>query len=324
MIVTCTSCLTKFTLDDSKVPAKGAKVRCSRCQHVFYIVSPPETKEEVMEDFESFAKYHKELMGPEQKAGSTDLTPSPLPRTKEREKPAGPPEKPAEESFAEEEEMDLFSDGRKGVKEGEPAPSVREERAEVKAAKPRKTVRGEWRRPSLVFVLLIICLLLGFGLFYVWIEVGSTGRLPSFLETPIKRITQLWGQVFGTERQGLTVSDLSGYEEKVGETPIFVIEGKVTNRSDFAKKHIKVNVVIFDQNRKKVAEKEAICGRVIARGDLKISPPDFLKGEMMIKPQKPKEMVCASGKSIPFMVIFRDLSTQAKEFKVEILESPNL
>jgi hypothetical protein len=33
-----------------------------------------------------------------------------------------------------------------------------------------------------------------------------------------------------------------------------------------------------------------------------------------------KETIVSADKSIPFMVIFRDLSSQAKEFKVEIVD----
>ncbi len=41
-------------------------------------------------------------------------------------------------------------------------------------------------------------------------------------------------------------------------------------------------------------------------------------------PQDEKERVVPSGKVAPFMVIFRDPLNQAKEFKVEIMEAPNL
>jgi len=40
MIITCPACLTKFNLDDGRIPEGGAKVRCSRCQHVFSIQKP--------------------------------------------------------------------------------------------------------------------------------------------------------------------------------------------------------------------------------------------------------------------------------------------
>lgn len=41
MIITCPECLTKFKLDDGRVPAGGAKVRCSKCQHVFQVQKEP-------------------------------------------------------------------------------------------------------------------------------------------------------------------------------------------------------------------------------------------------------------------------------------------
>jgi hypothetical protein len=37
-----------------------------------------------------------------------------------------------------------------------------------------------------------------------------------------------------------------------------------------------------------------------------------------------KEMIVPSGKEVPFMILFKDLSSQAKEFKVEISDAPNL
>ena len=37
MIVTCEQCTTQFQLDDAKVPARGVRVRCSRCKHAFFV-----------------------------------------------------------------------------------------------------------------------------------------------------------------------------------------------------------------------------------------------------------------------------------------------
>jgi hypothetical protein len=106
--------------------------------------------------------------------------------------------------------------------------------------------------------------------------------------------------------------------------PLFVIEGKVNNQSRFTKKHIKIKVAIFDQNKAKLAVKETVCGRVIGREELKNLPGAFFKGEMAIRPKTEKEMITPPGKAIPFMVIFKNLSAQAKEFQVEIVEAPNL
>ncbi len=40
MVVVCEKCETRFHLDESRVPAEGAQVRCSRCTHAFFIAAP--------------------------------------------------------------------------------------------------------------------------------------------------------------------------------------------------------------------------------------------------------------------------------------------
>ena len=82
--------------------------------------------------------------------------------------------------------------------------------------------------------------------------------------------------------------------------------------------------MIFDQNKDKVTEKETLCGLSVGREELKNLPPEFFQGEMLIQPQMEKEMIIPSGKEAPFMVVFKDLSSLAKEFKVEISDAPNL
>ncbi|HSB07468.1 MAG TPA: zinc-ribbon domain-containing protein [Thermodesulfobacteriota bacterium] len=329
MIITCASCLTKFNLDDSRIPPKGVKVRCSRCQHVFYVVPPPETKEEVMEDFESFAKFHEDLIMPGEEPapvpGLEEERKELLPLQKEEEEPLQKPMPPETEAPEQEEDALLF--GEKGLKEKEEMEEVFPEReeAELKPSEPKELVRRRERRgPAPVFAILFVLLLLAFGLYYLWAEVGSGGKLSPYLETPGQKIKQVLNKIWGSEKGGLTISDLTGYEEKVGDISVFIIEGKVSNQSRFTKKQIKVKVLIFDQDKMKLAEKVAICGRVLSRQELKSQPPAFFKGEMVIKPQTEKEGVVSSGKAAPFMVVFRDPLSQAKEFKVEIIEAPNL
>jgi predicted Zn finger-like uncharacterized protein len=319
MIITCASCLTKFNLDDSRIPPKGVKVRCSRCHHVFYVVPPPETKEEVMEDFESFAKFHEDLIMPGEesalKPGREEERKEPLSPQKEEEEPLQKPMPPKAEALEQEEDALLFQE--KGLKE--------REETEVKPAEPKEPVRRKERRgPALLFAVLFVLLLLAFGLFYLWTEMGSGGKLSPYFETPGQKIKQVLNKIWGTEKGGLTIDDLTGYEEKVGDMSLFIIEGRVSNQSRFTKKQIKVKVLIFDQDRIKLAEKEAICGRILSRQELKSQPPAFFKGEMVIKPQAEKEMVVSSGKVAPFMVVFQDPLSRAKEFKVEIIEAPNL
>jgi len=47
VFVTCGSCKTEYELDDAKIPAGGARLRCTNCKHSF-VVRPPEAS-----DFES-------------------------------------------------------------------------------------------------------------------------------------------------------------------------------------------------------------------------------------------------------------------------------
>jgi len=329
MIITCASCLTKFSLDDSRISAEGIKVRCSRCKHVFYVVPPPETKEEIIENFESFAKFHEDLMGP------GEVRTEVPPESKVKEETALPKE--TEEVFPVSEKAPTENAGQ-WVPPGEveeltspekieklpPVESMREERAEGRPSSPKSMMHVDRRGPFRFLALLIVLMLLIFGIFFVWSELSSGGRLSSYLDYPMKRITELWNQIWGIEEGSLIVGDLTGYQEKIGEVPLFIIEGKVKNQSKFTKKYIKIGVIIFDEEKLKVAEKEAVCGRVIARGELKKQPVEFFRGEMVIKPQTEQEMITPPGKDTPFMVIFRDLPGRAKDFKYEILEAPNL
>jgi predicted Zn finger-like uncharacterized protein len=345
MIVTCASCLTKFSLDESRLPEQGAKVRCSRCQHVFHVVPPLATEEEeIVEDFESFAKSHEDVIEP----GLKTMVPPPT-KSKEREKvpPAReeriPPEAEREPEFddsfpvskealqfaEEDEEPPPFAE--KGS--AKPVKSIDEggiweekDKAEEKIFQRGRTVRTKKRGLSLLFALFAVLILLIFVAFYLWGELESSGRLSKIVEDPIKKVTGLWDKLWKREGEGLVIGDLNTYEEKVGEDALFVIEGKVKNQSRFTKKYIKVKVVILDQDKTEVAEKAAICGPTISREDFGKLPPGFFEGEMGMKPQTEKETVTPTDKSIPFMVIFKDkdLSSQAKEFKVEIVEAPNL
>ena len=120
------------------------------------------------------------------------------------------------------------------------------------------------------------------------------------------------------------MGDLNRYDERVGDFFLSVIEGKVKNQSQSARKYIKIRVEIFDQQKNTMAQKETLCGLNIGPDGLKSLPSEFFAGEMLIQPPQPRDLVIPTGKEAPFMVVFKDLSSQAREFKVEIIEAPNL
>jgi hypothetical protein len=133
-----------------------------------------------------------------------------------------------------------------------------------------------------------------------------------------------WVVIDPMDSEDFTVGDLSRYDKRVESLTLFVIEGKVRNQSKFIKKYIKIRFIILDEDEVKVAEQDAICGCVVDREELKKQPPEFFKGDMMIKPETEREMITPPGWETPFMVIFKNLSSRAKDFKYEILEAPNL
>ncbi|HVP77755.1 MAG TPA: DUF3426 domain-containing protein [Thermodesulfobacteriota bacterium] len=365
MIITCASCLTKFNLDDSRIQAKGIKVRCSRCKHIFYVVPPPETKQEMIENAESFAKYHEDLMEP---AERKEEAPAPEPKAQKQrpvdaesfaeyhadlvepgerkeEAPLEPRVQKQRPVPEEEEEPAFLTSEKAPVEDSEPltfpekveepaAPEIGEEfsfeepkgveREEIKPARPKGMLRAEKRGPLRFLPLMIVLVLLILGFFYVWSELSSGGRLASYLDYSMKRMNDLWSQLWGVEKEDLSVGDLGRYDEQIEGIPLSIIEGKVKNQSKFTKKYIKVRITIFDEDKAKVAEQDAICGRIISREELKNQPPEFFQGDMMIKPQTEQEMVVPTGKTVPFMVILKDLSSRAKDFKYEIVEAPNL
>lgn len=50
MIVVCERCSTRFQLDEARIPARGAQVRCSRCKHAFFVAAPGSTADGVVQE----------------------------------------------------------------------------------------------------------------------------------------------------------------------------------------------------------------------------------------------------------------------------------
>ena len=73
MIVTCDACKTNFTVDESRIPPEGIKVRCSKCKHVFLVKK--EAPEDFLSELDDFEKFHTDQMdtdGEEETFGGPD------------------------------------------------------------------------------------------------------------------------------------------------------------------------------------------------------------------------------------------------------------
>lgn len=129
MIVTCPNCSTKYNLPDSKIPAGGAKVKCSKCAHVFKAELPtPEEEVETLLEEESpaapdtsagdeFDETFNEVASDDASADEpADETPAEESEPAEEAAPAEEPAPaddpaPAEDPVPEDSVDDLFDDG---------------------------------------------------------------------------------------------------------------------------------------------------------------------------------------------------------------------
>jgi len=59
VIVRCERCDTRFKLDESRLPARGARVRCSRCKHAFFVQPPGADPEAVVHGLAEEAAHEK-------------------------------------------------------------------------------------------------------------------------------------------------------------------------------------------------------------------------------------------------------------------------
>jgi predicted Zn finger-like uncharacterized protein len=65
VIVRCESCDTRFKLDESRIPARGARVRCSRCKHAFFVVPPGAAPEKAVHEIAEAAAREERTRPPE-------------------------------------------------------------------------------------------------------------------------------------------------------------------------------------------------------------------------------------------------------------------
>ena len=49
MVISCPECSTRFRVDEGKIPAQGAKIRCARCKHIFAVTPPSPEPETIIE-----------------------------------------------------------------------------------------------------------------------------------------------------------------------------------------------------------------------------------------------------------------------------------
>lgn len=342
MIIVCPECSTKFNIAAERIPAKGAKVRCARCQHVFAVESAAEApaapeatgidqpqeshqlEQEETTPEESDFSYDRfqELDGKGDKEefnfaaeasrwGSLPDQPGDSETTDPADGDLGPIEKiygdaasKSDRDTITEEREDIFAATEEELPQAEPPFSP-----------PVKPKRGPVASIIRILLLLIIGLLILAG---VMIYMNGTDQFNRTLQ-------QLFGQqkLEQTAPGQITLTGLEGrfiQNEQAGE--LFLIEGQAVNNYKEPRAAIQVKGIIYDQTGQALLQKTVFCGNPISEEDLKALP--FAELETFMGNQfgkKLSNMKVAPKQQIPFIIVFRDLPANLAEFSVKIADS---
>jgi predicted Zn finger-like uncharacterized protein len=325
MEVACPECGTRFSLDESRIPGSTAKVRCSRCQHVFRITREGQV---VTQDWAPPVETPQEAPPPEEVRKEIPEPPPP--------EPAEPLPPPVKEMVPE--------------KAAPPQPAAAE--AEIPAPSPEKKRHWLWL-PALLLALVVV---VGLG-WRAW-----QGDLPGPLKPlgdVVQRLKGKWGQAkqpasaAGGQKAGakpiaptkvtppqppVTAQDLrdlpvdwaqahyQGLVNDKGGGQLLVIQGEVLNKGKTARGPIRLKAILTDSQHRPLKEEVVYAGSTFTDNELKTMSPEEIKGWLAKPGGRSQERVLKSGDKEPFTVVFfgvpDNLAETQSGFQIMVVEGP--
>jgi predicted Zn finger-like uncharacterized protein len=294
MIVACQQCGTRFTLDESLIAGKSAKVRCSRCQHVFTVEPPggPETAEEGAD------------------------------RQKERPE-AGDLAAPAPEAAG-------GTGEAAGVEKAAPVMGS----PQAPPVKPAADRARRNRRAVLLAVLgggLLGLLLAMFALWYVGGEKGGPPGVRTAPEAPESSLAPPLPPASPEELRNLVVrladARYRGLVHSQGGQ-MLVIQGEVQNLTDEPRGPIHLKATLTDAVHKPVQELLFYSGLSLSDEELLRAGLEEIQGWLSTPDQRRKTRVLKPGESQPFTAVFfgvpPDLAEARYGFTIVVTEGPRV
>lgn len=163
--------------------------------------------------------------------------------------------------------------------------------------------------PVILVIVLILLAAMGGGFYYCWMNY-----------------TDLFGIPMGASDKRLSIKHLEGQEIVTQEGKVFFISGTVLNASTKPRKFLILRAKLFDKDGAVLAEKDVVAGLAFTKE--KVATMQKLDIEKMVNDFKlsgEENFQVGSQKQVPFSVVFFDNGFEkAKEFTVEIVESPIL
>ena len=349
MVIQCESCRTEFNLDESLLGEEGAKVRCSRCHHVFtaYPSAPipvVDTVEslDIFEELDPIVSEKTEAAIPEiknaaeqdQENGTSAALESDLDVIyqdvfSEVDRSA------VDEKIGHGQEVeDVFREASRGEEElaDRPGPvfpsmdSIREnppvvkEKDEVEEALETASVpkKKSSKRSMVVLIPLLFIVLAVAAAYYVW----KADLIPPSVLSLLSGSSENKKPVDAGARllQFGSVSGVFVDTEKSG--PLFVIRGMVTNKYPQSRRHILIKGSILNNKGVVVVAKTAYAGNTFSEEELKTLPLDeIIRAADNRDGMAKQNLDVATGAAIPFMVVFAELPDDLSEFTVETVSS---
>lgn len=199
----------------------------------------------------------------------------------------------------------VFEQASEGSAELPPLSSLEHEEIHEKAEEASTPIPKEIRhtRSKLIPILAVLVIIVGFAMFYL------SGGVTSVFKTSNKKLSLSTGKFDIVELKGY-------YTENTSIGKLFVIEGKITSTFDKSKDIMGIKGSLFNSKGETMEENMASPGTIISMDDLKTISKEELENRFK---NKKKTSLPAKG-SMPFMIVFSDLSTDPQEYAVELVE----
>lgn len=286
MKVECPNCQTKFNLPDDMVGPDGANVRCSLCKHVFHVDAP------TPEDFPGF--------------GDSGATPDwPV---------EGEEEHPSRDDFGAqldaERKKDPFEDA--GVSSSD--------FASIDFGKAEKPSQGASKKTALLAVVLGLVVFAGIGAtaayffeFWPFAKKPATSAMENAPPTAHKEAAPDYSAQLPFESYTNYFVD----NDKVGK--LFVIEGKLVNRSPATLGQITIEATLLDSKEAPVLSKVITAGPKASNFELKTLSKEDLESRLASR----QEILLNNGQvkpgdEVPFMVVFTNIPDNVKNFSLKL------
>lgn len=310
MIVQCEKCGTQYNIDDKKVKPGETKVRCSQCQHIFTVPHPLTLNER-----DIFGETEEKAEDAFMKEWAQDVSPQP-PQEPRQPVPPAADQSPPPRAFVPPTAEEPLAGAETPAEEIPPGETPSSEQ-EIFPASPVPIGEAPARKEhkiSTTFLLAILLIVIVFVAFYFWTKKGIS--IPAFEYVYEKIYTLMEGE----KAEKLFIVTMKGSEYTLDGGKVFVIQGKVANRSEETKQLVKLTGTLFDKVGKEVAASTGYCGVTITDEKIKNSTYESLRSSFGFVGAGQARPV-PSQQNLPFTIIFFSPPEGASDFRVDIVET---